>query len=180
MTDQEYQELKDRYIQNIQRFITETGNLFPHITVFADHKDESEEEKSAIVHIPIPDEILMSEETKEDFVTEVIPEIAKTIRKKFKPYGVSFASEAWVRSFNKEDGEIPENWKEQPIEKEVLMVTMEFADRQETIVYEIKRNGKQVTEEGDLVDHVELIEQDFSGASSVGGRFGNLFDKFIK
>ena len=35
MTDEQYEQLKKDYIDHIQRYIKEVGNLFPHITIFA-------------------------------------------------------------------------------------------------------------------------------------------------
>lgn len=177
MTEEKYQEIKESYISNIKRFMTEMGGgMFPHISIFADHKDDHKE-KDAIVHIHVPDEFMKSEEMKESFVQEVVPEIAKKVREKFIPYGVAWTSEAWVRTAKK-DEEIPENWKDLPIEKEILLISMEFTHKKETLIYEIIRNGKQVNEDGDLVDHIDLVEEDMSGVESMSGRFTGLLEKF--
>lgn len=176
MTEEKYEELKEDYIGNIKRVMTELSYILPHISVFGVHKDE-EESKDAIVHIQVPDEFMKSEQMKESFVEEVIPKIADKIREKFIPYGVAWTSEAWVRTATKEQG-VPDNWKELPIEKEILMVNMEFTYKKELIVYEIKRTGKQVNEDGDLVDHIDLIKQDFSAAEQMTGRFTGLLEKF--
>jgi len=55
---------------------------------------------------------------------------------------------------------------------------MEFTNKKEMLIYEIKRNGKQVNEDGDLVDHIDLVEQNFSDAESMTGRFTGLLEKF--
>lgn len=176
MTEEKYQELKEEYIGNIKQFMTDMGSIFPHISVFANHKDD-EEKKDAIVHIQVPEEFMRSEQMKETFVQDVIPEIAKKIREKFIPYGVAWTSEAWVRTATKDEA-VPNNWKDLPIDKEILMVSMEFVHKKEFIIFDIKRNGKQVNEDGDLVDHVDLLEQDFSGADGMSGRFTGLLEKF--
>lgn len=176
MTDEKFLKIKESYVSNIKRFITETGNIFPHITVFGKHKEDDLEE--AIIHIPVPDEFLKSEQSKDEFIDEVVPKIAEKIKEKFIPEGVAWTSEAWIRQIGKEE-KLPENWKELPIKKEVVFITMEFATRKDFMVYEIKRLGKQVNQEGELVDQVDLIEEDFSSAEQATGRLSNLYSKFI-
>ena len=175
MTEEKYQELKEEYVGNIKKFMTDLGSMFPHISVFGDHKDE--EKKDAIVHIQVPEEFMKSEQMKETFVRDVVPKIAEKIREKFIPYGVAWTSEAWVRTAQKDQG-VPDNWKELPIEKEILLVNMEFTHKKEMVIYEIKRNGKQVNENGDLVDHIDLIEETMSGAEKMSGRFTGLLEIF--
>lgn len=178
MTEEKYEELKKEYVDNIKRVMIELGGIRPHLTVFGSHKDEEIKDKDALVHIEVRDEFMRSETMKEGFVQVILPEIAEKIKEMIVPYGVAWTSEAWVRTAAKEQG-VPDNWKELPIEKEVLMVSMEFTNKKEMLIYEIKRNGKQVNEDGDLVDHVDLLEQDFSGAEGMTGRFTGLLEKFI-
>lgn len=175
MTTEKFTEIKNSYISHIKQYLCEMGNIFPHLSVFGKHLDNPDQD--AIVHIPIPDEFMQSDERKEQFVVDVIPMIAEKIRERFIPYGVGWTSEAWVRTASKEKG-VPENWKDLPIEKEVLMVTLEFAGNNEAMIYEIKRNGHQVTEEGELVDKVELIEMHMGQPEGFSGRFTNLLQKF--
>lgn len=176
MTEERYLDLKTGYIKNITRFLKEQGDIFPHITVFGLHKED--QDKNAIIHIPIDDEFMKSEERKDVFIDQIIPQIAKQIKEQFIPEGVAWTSEAWIRE-SPVDKEVPNNWKELPIKKEVLFINMEFENKKEMIVYEIKRMGKQVNEDGDIVDHVELIEQDFSAGQSAGGRLTGLYEKFM-
>ena len=176
MTEERYNDLKEGYVNNIKKFITEMGDIFPHITVFGLHKED--QSRNAIIHIPIEDEYMRSEERKEAFINEVLPQIAKKLKEQFIPEGVAWTSEAWVREAEKDAG-VPDNWKELPIKREVLFINLEFEHKKEMIVYEIKRVGKQVNEDGDIVDHVDLIEQDFSKGESSGGRLVGLYEKFI-
>ena len=176
MTDERYNDIKEGYLKNIKRFLTEMGDIFPHITVFGLHK--SDQDKSAIIHIPIDEKFMSSEERKDEFIDQVIPEVAKKIKEEFIPEGVAWTSEAWIRESPIDKG-IPNDWKKLPIKKEVLFINMEFENRKEIIVYEINRNGKQVNEDGDIVDHVELIEKDLSGGEAAGGRLTGLYEKFI-
>jgi len=183
MTEEKYIELKDTYLKNIKRYMTEEGGLFSHISVFAEklecNEDDDEASKNAIIHIPLPDKIANSDEGKEYFVTKMLPEIASSLKESFVTTGVAWASEAWLRSSHIDDKQ-PENWKDMPIKKEVLMISMESAFGNETSVYEIVRSGMKVTEEG-LSDTIELIkDEELSGENlNFEGRFTGLYKKFI-
>ena len=183
MTEEKYIELKDTYLKNIKRYMTEEGGLFSHISVFAEklecNEDDDEASKNAIIHIPLPEKIANSDEGKEYFVTKMLPEIASSLKESFVTTGVAWASEAWLRSSHIDDKQ-PENWKDMPIKKEVLMISMESAFGNETSVYEIVRSGMKVTEEG-LSDTIELIkDEELSGENlNFEGRFTGLYKKFI-
>lgn len=175
MTQEQFEELKTDYIENLEKYISETGELFPHISIFANKKEDS---KLSIIHVPIPDE-MMSERGKDMFIDDIMPSIYKKVKEDFIPYGVGWASEAWLREADK-DTDIT-NWKEIPIKKEVLFISIESESSSSTTVYEIKRNGKQVTQEGDIVDIVELKEiSDLSNPGKTEGRFSGLYKKLNK
>lgn len=184
MTNEQYLTLKEDYINHIKGYVNEEGGLFPHLTIFAEvrHPEINEEEKPAIIHIPIPDNFMINDESKDRFVTEIIPDLFSSIKEKFIPYGIAWSSEAWVRTINKikdSDDKIPENWKEFPIKKEVIIITIESATEKECIIYDIKRKGQQINTNGELVDTVELIKNDnFSSPSGIEGRFSGLFNYF--
>lgn len=178
MTDQSYQEIKKTYLDNITRMMTDTGGMPAHIAVFGVHKDEFLKVREAIIHIQIPGEVLKSDRGKDLFFDKVLPGIASKIREVITPHGVAWTSEAYMRTASK-DEEIPENWKDLPIQKEVLIVNMEFEHINETLLYEIVRDGQQVTEDGDLVDHIVLREmEDMKSPEMVSGRFTGLYQKF--
>jgi len=175
MTEEKYLEIKEGYVNNIKRYLLQMGNIFPHITVFGTELENPE--KSAIIHIPIEGKFLKSEETKDLFVDEIVPEIAKKLKERFVTEGVAWTSEAWIREFPTDKG-LPDNWKSAPIKEEVLMINLQFPNKTELMVYEIKRLGKQVNDDGDLTDHIELIERDISNAEHGKGRLTNLLEKF--
>jgi hypothetical protein len=183
MTEEKYIDLKDTYLKNIKRYMTQEGGLFSHISVFAEklecNEDDDEASKNAIIHIPLPDKIANSDEGKEYFVTKMIPEIASTLKESFTTTGVAWASEAWVRTSHIDDKQ-SENWKDMPIKKEVLMICIESEFGNESSVYEIVRKGMQVTEDG-LADTIELIkDEELSGENlKFEGRFTGLYKKFI-
>lgn len=178
MTDQSYQELKKTYLDNITRMMTDMGGMPPHIAIFGVHKDESIDVRDAIIHIEIPSSIMKSDRGKDLFLDKMIPGIATKIRDKITPHGVAWTSEAYLRTAPI-DGEVPENWKDLPIQKEVLIINMEFEHVTETLIYEIVRDGQQVTEDGDLVDQIKLQEiEGMKSPEMVSGRFTGLYQKF--
>lgn len=170
-----YDDLKKAYIENIKEYVKENGNMFAHISVFAKHKTD---DKNGIIHIPINGEFLESEESKDRFINEVVPQIAKKIREDFTTYGVAWVSEAWIRKADASEKETLSNWKKIPITGEVLLISMQFNDKKEVITFDILRDGKQVNDEGDLIDKVELVESDLKG-DSFSGRFSGLYEKFV-
>lgn len=179
MNDQELTEMKEVYIEKIKEYMSEAGSLFPHITVFAEHVDENDT-RPAIIHIPIPDKYMESDDTKEEFIKDVVPSLAEKVKEDFKTVAVGWASEAWMRSVNK-DEELPKNYKDLPIKKEVVIVTLETADKSSIFIYDIIRKGKQVNEEGDLIDIIELVEDKdltVDAVPSPEGRFTGLYKKF--
>ena len=174
VTEEQYQEIKSRHVDHVKRYMTEMGGIFPHLTIYGKRIKENED---AIIHIPVPDELMKSEDLKDEFIDTIIPKIAKKIREEFEPYGVAWTCEAWVRTSPKEQG-VPEDWKDIPVDGEILMVNIEFENKNEMIVYDVKRTGKQVTEDGDIVDHVDLLERDMKQAEGWSGRFTGLLKKF--
>jgi hypothetical protein len=179
MKNSQYEELKEEYIKHLVDVISETGGLFPHITIFADvlNPKEDEKDKPAIIHIPIPDKFMKDDESKDEFIDQIIPDIFKDLKKKFNPHGVAWSSEGWMRQLEKGD-KMPDNYKNLPIKKEVIIVTLGTKEKEEAIIYEVKREGKQVNQSGDLVDIVKLDKLDADQPDSVGGRFSGLFKKF--
>jgi len=180
MTDIEYNKVKESYIRHVQSYMKDVGNLFPHITIFANHKDANVDDKPAVIHIPIPDEFMENDETKDTFVNDILPEVFKTVKDDFIPYSVAWGSEAWVRSIDK-DEKMPDDYKSIPIKKEVLFVSIESKDKQETIIYDIKRDGKQVNSDGSITDVIQLTEAQESGmVNATEGRFSGLFKMLEK
>ena len=181
MTEEKYIDLKEGYLKNVKNYMQEEGGLFSHISLFAELKEkDGDDQKESIIHIPIPEKIANSDEGKEYFITKMIPEIASAVKEEFKITAVVWASEAWVRSSKIDDKDAFENWKDLPIKKEVLMVSLESEFGNETNVYEIVRNGMKVTEDG-LSDSIELIkDEQLSGENlKFEGRFTGLYKKFI-
>lgn len=177
MSDKQHAEVIETYIENIKRYMQEAGGLFPHFTIFASKIDGEEDEKMSIIHIPIPSQNMETDKDKDFLVNDLLPIIYEKIKDEFIPYGVGWASEAWLRTTDKEEDVA--NYKDLPIRKEVLMVSVDTDFKSETIIYDIKRQGQQINSEGELVDIIQLdISEELSESmQSVGGRFVGLYNK---
>lgn len=178
MTDEQFNVLKDEFIANIKNYFIDNGSIFPHLTIFANPKEENDEgeKKPALIHIPLLDEAMVDEESKDQFINEHFPQIAKAVKERFDPIAIAWTSEAWVRMVDKEEN--LNNWKDLPIRKEVIIISLETEANKECLIYDIKRDGKQINSEGEMVDKVELTSCDsLSNPNGMAGRFSNLFDK---
>jgi hypothetical protein len=185
MTKEKYEDIKDDYVQHIIDYVENHGGLFPHISVFADvinPKDDEHKDKPALIHIPIDDDFMKDEESKDKFVDEILPDVFKTLKEKFIPQGIAWAAEAWMRIADKSFDPDKQDYKKLPIKKEVIMINIESKNTNDCFIYEIQREGKQVNADGSLVDTVKLLKLDnMSGNMPVGGgRFTGLFNKFNK
>lgn len=176
MTNEQFIEIKDEYLNNMKSMLVEIGNIQPTVTVIADHIEEN---KPAIVHIPLPEKIANSDTGKQLFVDKMIPEIAVKVKERFIVKAVCFASEAWMRESHKDDFN-PEvdDYKKLPIKKEILILNIDTEAKTESYVYEIIRMSVSPT--GDIVEDIELKElpelSEHYGTSE--GRFSGLYKKF--
>jgi hypothetical protein len=174
MTQEKFEELKNDYIENLEHFISESGGLFPHLTLFGTSKSDN---KASIIHFPIPDEYMKNNGTKDELVINVIPKLAKEISKDFSIIAMAWASEAWMRVLEK-DEKMPEDYTSIPIKKEVVMISIEDEKGVKNIIYDIHRGGKQVTEDGDLVDSIKLEKSEQLSDVVSQGRFVGLLKHF--
>jgi len=182
-------ETLEMYVQNIKMMMESMGHLPPSITVFGKHKQElienTTEPKDAVIHVMIPSEFMESGETKQTFVDEVIPKIAKKMNEIISVESVGWASEVWVRTADPKDNVTEDNWDHLPIQQEAVFITIDTGDKTSSFCYDIHRKGKKITEEGEMVDDVELtINEKLSNkgtdTNDVKGRFGGLFQKFAQ
>jgi hypothetical protein len=178
MNKEEFDKLKEDYINNILDYVKSEGGLFAHISIFAKEKENSNE-KPALIHVPLSDNIMEDDEGKDLFIEKILPRLAETITEKFNVFGVAWSSEAWMRVANKE--EEVEDFSLLPIDKEVIFITIESVNHDaECIMYEINRNGVSVNEDGDLVDVISLTKSDIDNTVKMSGRFSNLLKYFKK
>lgn len=181
MTPEDFEELKEEYLDHIKSQLSEEGGLIPHFTVFADmlEKDEdSDDDRKAVIHLMVPSDLIDTDEGKDIIVEEILPKMMTKIKSKFIVHGIAWASEAWMRIADKDFDVTKQDFRSIKTKKEVLFVSIETKDASEAFVYEIKRAGKQVNADGDLVDKVDLIEMpDIKDLSSSEGRLSGLFKK---
>lgn len=180
MTEQEYNELKEAYMKHIKTYMAEVGELFPNVTVLGDHLDKTEDPNNAIIHIPIPDEYMENDNTKDEFVDVVLPEVMKTVKEKFKIHAIAWASEAWMRKTDKDFDPTKDDYKQLP-KTEVLFVAIESKNKTESYIYQIDRTGMKVNDDGDLCDNINLIEiTEFGNPENTEGRFAGLYKKLVE
>jgi hypothetical protein len=175
--------LKNEHIDFIKKNIETYGEFTPMITVFAELKKIDEDEpdlKFGMIHIPIEGKFLRDDESKNNFIDNVLPEVFNTIQKTFIPHAVLWCSEVWMKRLsNKKD--ISQEDIDSCERIEAIFISMEQKDKTEVLVYEISRNGSQVSPDGDLVDKIHLKESNefkYFKRENVGGRFSNLFKLF--
>jgi hypothetical protein len=75
-----------------------------------------------------------------------------------------------------------DNYKDLPISKEILIISIDGKEGSKSDIYEIKRDGKSINTEGDLIDTIELEPLPELGENydTSTGRFSNLYKKFSK
>lgn len=182
MTNEIFEEIKAEHINNIKQYIKKEGNMFSQITVIGENKViiEKEDTKPAIIIIPIPEEALESDKNKETFINDMLPEIFAKIQEEFIPKATIWVAEAWMRSTTKNFDFDKEDYKKLPISKEVLFIVVETIDKSETIIFDIKRSGVQVNNEGKMIDTIDLIPipEYTQEPNLLSGRFSNLFKIF--
>lgn len=176
MTEEQFIEIKGEYLNKIKKMILELGNIEPHVTIIGDHL---EEDKPAIIHIPLPEKIANSDKGKQLFVDKMIPEIAVKVKERFNIQAVCFASEAWMRESHKDDfNPDKDDYKKLPISKEILIISIDTEAETESHVYEIIRMSVSPT--GDIVEDIELREMPELSEhyKTSEGRFNGLYKKF--
>ena len=179
LTEDQYQEIKTRYLKTIVKATEEAGGLPGHLALFATEKDDPDA-KETIVFMKIDDTFLSTEFGKDVFVEKMIPIMANDINKTFNVHSVAWSSEAWLRE-TKLDQVIPDNYKELPIKKEVIIVNIESLDKTECVMYDVLRNGHQVNADGDFTETVVLeLMTETDQMINASGRFTGLIKHFIK
>jgi hypothetical protein len=174
LTMEKFTKLKKDYLDMIVEGTKEAGGLPPHLTLFGYHKDD--EEKQAIIHIPVTDD-LMTPEGKEKLFDFVIPKLAEKVSESFHIYGLAWASEAWVREAGAEKP-LDKDWRDIPIKKEVVIVNFESTVKNEFIMFDMVRNGHRISDNGSMIENVELVENGYEQVSSAGGNIMGLLKQF--
>jgi len=176
MTDTQFIEMKDAYLDDIKGMLLKNGNFSATISIIGEEKKDL---SSSIVHIPLPEQIINSDEGKQLFVDKMIPELSKKLKDRFNIQAVTWASEAWMREAHKDDyNPDTDNYKDLPIKKEILIITIDTKTNLESHVYEIVRMS--IAPNGDLIEKVDLLKlPELSEVfGSTEGRFSGLYKKF--
>lgn len=177
MTTEEYNSIKEDYCKIVTKMIIKTGGLSPLISAVGTTKEDNAD---AIVHFYIENEYMKDDISKEEFMHRVLPKVAEGVREKINIKAVVWASEAWLRVIDGAAAEV-RNWKNLPVKKEVVIIVIDSAEHHETIIKEIVRKGKQVNEDGELTDHVELLDlPEYDKGVTGKGRFTHLYKKFTE
>lgn len=194
MTKEEFIELKDSYIEHIQQYFKKSGDIFAHVAVFAEFKkdtnpsfnevenfqivgeEETDVDKPAIIHIPIPNEFLETGLGKDIFKDHILPDAINDIKTKCNIIGIAWTAEAWMSVTNK----MPKNLDELPVKAEVIIISVESEHINECKIFEIKRTEMSVLPDGKFQsEKIEFENINTLDAKSTGGRFSGLF-KLIK
>lgn len=184
--ESKFKDILDVYVKNVQKLMEMTGGVVPHITVFGEHKNEfvegTTDPKQAVVNIIIPSEFMRSDKTKEVFMEEVFPKASQKIKEIINPMCVGWASEVWIRKA--EVGDDLSDVSKLPISDEALFIALDNGVKTKSFCYIITRKGKKVTEEGELIDDIELTLKDLGADQNVDsefeGRFSNLYKKLLE
>lgn len=181
MQKQHLNKLKKNYEEDIKINTVERGGMFTHIALFGSVKDTKQ---PGIVQVFVDNEYMESIEAKEKFATERVPQIAEEIKKTFIIESAVWTSEAWLRSTSNDELEsVDNNWQKLPIKMEVLFMSFHNSDLTVNIkVYQIIRNGKKVTDGGDLIDNIELkelSELNSNKNNDTDGRINDILSQFF-
>ena len=179
LTQEQYLSVKTKYIDTIIDGAREAGGLPPQITLFGVHKDPAKGTDPIILFHQIEKEFMEAEGGKQIFVTKLLPILAKKIKEDFDIYAVAWCAEAWMREQSSKDP-IPDDYRDLPIKKEVLMIHIETKDNtMESLIYEIKRNGHRVNSKGVFIDNMDIsLLKEESESEMVSGRFMGLIKVF--
>ena len=82
-----------------------------------------------------------------------------------------------------------DDWKKIPINKDIIIITIDSKDSNTTFLYEVKHlsdetlGSLKINASGEVVDRVELIDitekYQNNEIKNVGGRFGTLYKRFF-
>jgi hypothetical protein len=160
-----FKEMKDEYIDHLKTLMVEEGFIPPIITVFAKNLENDEK---AVIHIPIPAEFMKDDKSKDEFVEKVFPNVAKKLKEDFNPVALVWSAEAWMTVMDQDEQD----------RKEVVMISVETNKKQQSLIYEIKRNGMEFVKDKGLVEKIELDELINQSGLKTEGRFVGLFKNF--
>jgi hypothetical protein len=111
---------------------------------------------------------MKDDESKDEFVEKVFPKVAKKLKEDFNPVALVWSAEAWMTVMDEDEQD----------RKEVIMISVETGKKQQSLIYEIKRNGMEFVKDKGLVEKIELDELINQSGLKAEGRFVGLFKNF--
>jgi len=167
MTEEKFNDIKESYVEHLKEVMIEEGFLPPLITVIG---SEKETKHNSIIHILVPAEYMVSDEKKEEFIEDLLPNASKEVRERFDIEATIWSAECWMTIADK-------NLKPTEEKQEAIIINIESETKNQTLVYNIERIGMEFVKDKGLVDKIELKEfiNDYDLPSD--GRFTGLFKK---
>lgn len=188
MNKENIEEFKNSHAKVVSTIMHETGEFLPMIGVLVEVEENKE---LKIVLCPIPPELTHSEKAKDLIKPYAHSFLERLVKEGNKPMCFFISFEAWLRrkeydknlDLDLQREEALKNWKELP-KVEVITSFFETAESSETefVINYVKRTGKAINSEGELMDVIELEkDEEMSGKepNKVEGRFANILGEFL-
>lgn len=176
MNKEELEKMRDEFVSSITRMVQGEGFLAPVVALFA----LNDEGKKTLMIIPLDGDYLT--EKKNIFLKRVVPALRERLDdEEFKVFAVCIASEAWAR-VAPVDFKFSEDAVRELDKEEIVIVTYMDDDSNSSVIFDMKRDGKAVNQEGEIIDYVTLTERSQEGAKvvSLHPEFDDLYNLLAK
>ena len=176
--DIEIPKFKEYVIQQINENVIEHNNIDPAIHILC---DDPKEKSPLIALVPIPNEFLADDRTKDRLTEILIPQILEHIHGEgIKILCFSLITEGWsyeIKGKKPESNEEYQEAKKTAEKKEMVLISFETEKESDTRMF--YKMGTKKNAEGEYIEGTWL-KPFLEGNGTVEGRFSNLFRKFIK
>ena len=182
--------LNEEFRELVQKMLLEDGEVTPTLAIIAEKIGETEEKKKDHLMIcPMPSEALATSHTKTVLVEKIFPDMGLKLKKDgLNIIGIIFAYIGMVKTVpedmlkEKDAEEITSEDVKDLESTEFLFFNYQSATENTFKAFKVKREGKAVNQEGDLVDIVKLIRSTKFSApdAAVGGLFSNTYKQLTK
>lgn len=176
MDKKQLEKMRSEFVRSITRMVQGEGFLSPVVALFA----LNAEDKDTLMIIPLEGDYLTNK--RRLFFDKIVPALKEKLDdQNFSIYAVCVASEVWARvapaTFEFSEEAVQELPKE-----EVVIVTYMDHESLSTVMFDMKRDGKAVNQEGEIIDYVTLSERSQEGAMvvSLHPEFDNLYNLLAK
>lgn len=178
--NEKIQKFKEDVIQRVNEEAIENIFVHPQIEILCDSQND---EKPTIAIIPIPNELLESDETKDILADNIIPNIIKEIIKDgLEPLCLAMITEGWSYHIETKEGRpiTREGWeaaKARAEKKEMVIISFDEKETSESRLF-IKKGTKK-NEAGEYIEQVWLEEDSRGLPDASEGRFIGLLKKSL-